>query len=544
MASSAGLPPADARHADAAAPSDGFDALHSALAAAEAELLATRGASLTASTPLPANTRALLRRVGALSAELSAVHDTLAAQQPGASDAGPCGVSRQRQRVEFSSLPHSLVVRVLAALPADARLRCAEVCRTWRAAVLDRSLWLRVDLLPASGVTHAVTPALLRAVMARAAGHLQALRLPSLVTATFMGTLLELLRANSASFRELEATAPLEQAPYFMLEEHTQLADVEHMLRAAPQVEMIHVIVMAPVREAARMLRNEAPFGPLRVYCMHVTNPRRAMEDGAELVALAAAMRQHASLSAVWLQDAPLDAPNVLHAFIDAALEQRFQFLDLQRCSLTPASAPALARLLGSTALMRLTVENDGELLVGAAATVLAGALRANTTLRCLQLDAVGLWNDADADAAVLAALTAHPSLRELHLTNNRVHVNAAAAAGAALGTLIAANAPALRELYLSYSSLGDAGLAPLFRALPHNTHLRELRCHDNAMSDAFARNCLLPAIRANTSLRVLHASEWWGGEEDAVAPDEVLQAEALVTARADADAAAANAAA
>jgi Ran GTPase-activating protein (RanGAP) involved in mRNA processing and transport len=122
-------------------------------------------------------------------------------------------------------------------------------------------------------------------------------------------------------------------------------------------------------------------------------------------------------------------------------------------------------------------------------------------------------------------------------MINNPVHANATTAVGAALGELIAANAPALRDLRVSSCLLGDAGLAPLVAALPHNTHLVKLRCEDNDMSDAFARDHFLPAIRANTSLRVLQASDWWGGEEDGIAPDEVLQAEALVKARADADA-------
>jgi hypothetical protein len=56
-------------------------------------------------------------------------------------------------------------------------------------------------------------------------------------------------------------------------------------------------------------------------------------------------------------------------------------------------------------------------------------------------------------------------------------------------------------------------------------------------MSNLFACNRFLPAIRANTSLRELSASEWWGGEDDGIAPEEVLQAEALVKARADANA-------
>jgi hypothetical protein len=144
-----------------------------------------------------------------------------------------------------------------------------------------------------------------------------------------------------------------------------------------------------------------------------------------------------------------------------------------------------------------------------------------------------------------MTALTAHPTLEELHLDNNMsIFDDHAAAVGAALGALVAANAPALQMLNVSYSSLGDAGLAPLVDALPRNTHLRLLHCKDNPMSDAFARDTFLPAIRANTSLRVLSASEWWGGDEDRIVPDEVLQAEALVKARADADAAAAYAAA
>jgi hypothetical protein len=59
-------------------------------------------------------------------------------------------------------------------------------------------------------------------------------------------------------------------------------------------------------------------------------------------------------------------------------------------------------------------------------------------------------------------------------------------------------------------------------------------------MSDEFARDNFLPAIRANTSLRMLEASD-----KDIInVPDEVHEAEALVKARANADAAAVGAAA
>jgi hypothetical protein len=58
------------------------------------------------------------------------------------------------------------------------------------------------------------------------------------------------------------------------------------------------------------------------------------------------------------------------------------------------------------------------------------------------------------------------------------------------------------------YSYLGDAGLRFIMDALPHARRLRELTCHDRHMSEAFARNCLLPAVRACASLRTLDADD------------------------------------
>ncbi len=76
----------------------------------------------------------------------------------------------------FAALPHALLLALFALLPVDQRLRCAEVCRGWRALLSDVSLWLRLDLSPAGGVARdAATNALLRAAAARAAGGLRAL---------------------------------------------------------------------------------------------------------------------------------------------------------------------------------------------------------------------------------------------------------------------------------------------------------------------------------------------------------------------------------
>jgi hypothetical protein len=94
----------------------------------------------------------------------------------------------------------------------------------------------------------------------------------------------------------------------------------------------------------------------------------------------------------------------------------RVQFFN---CRLDPASAPALlARLMGGNAVADLFVMGDAHTTLDApAATLLAGALRANTTLTSLQLTGVNFWGDVAAAATLLGALTAHPSLRTLRLS-------------------------------------------------------------------------------------------------------------------------------
>jgi hypothetical protein len=141
-----------------------------------------------------------------------------------------------------------------------------------------------------------------------------------------------------------------------------------------------------------------------------------------------------------------------------------------------------------------------------AAAVLFANALRANTTLTTASLRCMNLFSNCAVAAAVLGALTAHPSLQKLDLcANHNVDGRtpaALAAAGAALGALMMANAPALRELLLDVCDLTDAGLGPLVDALPANTHLRVLYCRYNQLSEAFMRDRLLPAVRANPWLQ------------------------------------------
>ena len=168
-------------------------------------------------------------------------------------------------------------------------------------------------------------------------------------------------------------------------------------------------------------------------------------------------------------------------------------------------------------------------LLDEAAAVQLADALALSRTLTRLKLCGVCFWDDAAAAAAVMRALTGHPCLQEVDLSCNDPPDADQFAAGVALGALVSVNAPSLTSLTLSSSDLGDAGLGPLFYALPRNAHLRELYIEDTFMSEAFARHTLLPSVRANRSLRELAVGAV--GPNDPTSP-EVLEAEALVVAR------------
>jgi hypothetical protein len=134
------------------------------------------------------------------------------------------------------------------------------------------------------------------------------------------------------------------------------------------------------------------------------------------------------------------------------------------------------------------------------------------------------LFDSLEDGLAVVAACTGHPTLRELNLCSNSVDAVAAPAVGAALAALVAATS-ALQSLKVTCCRLGDDAARPLFAAVAGSTRLSELCCGENDISAECAREAVLPAVQANTSLREL------------IIP-ELRHAEALVRARsADADA-------
>jgi hypothetical protein len=407
----------------------------------------------------------------------------------------------ERATTALAPLPIPIVLHIFGLLSVDCRLRCAEVCRGWRTVLAERSLWTRLDLTAESGVHlpsgwRDALDALLRCAAARAGGSLQALHINcSVVTHE---ALLEVAAANAGALRELHAHADLTTEDLGL-----NAAQAAALLAAAPLLRVFATDLYSGYADAEatrRALRHEAPFAPLRV---RNVGADLSNEDEADVVALAADVAAHAFVRGATLYNGPLDDAVALDAVVDAALARRMQTVALQLCNLVPASAPALARLLSSDALMKLECTRM-DLLNAPAAAVLAAALRANSTLTSLTLDCVGVFTDVAAGAELLGALTGHVSLRVLNLTENIMVAAQQAAAGAALGALLAANAPALTELDVSWCRLRDDGLRALFEALPCNTHLRSLYVPYNYISEAFARGVLLPAVRANSSLRTL----------------------------------------
>jgi Ran GTPase-activating protein (RanGAP) involved in mRNA processing and transport len=282
---------------------------------------------------------------------------------------------------------------------------------------------------------------------------------------------------------------------------------LEALLSAAPRLRVCEADVrFSDATEARRALRNDGVFGPLRV---HATTLVLDRADAAMLVPLFADVAAHASLTDLVLFTAHFDVPEVLDSFVDAALSlPLLRTVQLSDCFLSPVSAPALARLLGSSTLPELVIYHYGHALLDApAAALLSGALRANSTLTSLMLHGAHLWSNHAAATALLGALTGHVSVRRLRIFNDGMErsLENLQCAGMLLGALVAADAPALAALDVHGNALSDDGLRPLFEALPGNTHLRTLNCSYNDMSDAFAAAVLLPAVRANTSLRTLN---------------------------------------
>ena len=425
--------------------------------------------------------------------------------------------------VTFASLPLPLAHRVFLALPPDARGRASCVCRAWCDVLADPWLWTSLDM-SFMFVSERHFLSVLRGASGRARNQL--FRLDLSQQDVPWDVLLPVLTTNAGSLRELHLQS-LRGDGFDTTNHPTTVAAV---LAAAPLLQVLAAEdVTCKWNDAPRMLRAEPPFALLQMRCelsVHFTHDNEhivgGMERSGPFAAALVNAALHPALSQVHIWNVDTALPALMGALVDAALARRLRKLTMYFC--TPPAAAPLARLLAEGSLDKFEISSvrggaGTPLFVAAGAALVAGALRENTTLTKLDLWSAQLSVDMDAAGAFLGALVGHPSLRELRITSDSTTENCFEF-GTALAALIAADARALHVLVCYLNHLGDGGLAPIVQALPFNRHLRELDMSHNGMSEAFARERLLPALRANKTLRKLRCagSESGRGAANAVA--------------------------
>jgi hypothetical protein len=409
--------------------------------------------------------------------------------------------------VTFASLPLALTQRIFLALPVDSRGRACCVSRAWRDVLADPSLWTRLTL---AGVRLAQGQSFGTVLLGRARAQLRELDLSQHYF--LQDDLLPVLTANAGSLCELRLDSV--RSRHILTYSLVGNPTVEAVLAAAPLLQVLTVdFIHCTGNQAPRVLLAQPPFAPLlmrRALAVHF----EVLDDGVEAMerfrpfaaALADATLQPAlQRLSIWCADTAL--PQLMGALADAVVARRLPELTL--VDVTPPAAAPLARLLakGSLAVFNLHQRTVPQFDV-AGATLVVDALRANTTLTELGLRNAGLCVDVRVACVLLGGLVRHRSLRVLDISGEYTAVENRSAFAAALAALIAADAPALHVLDFSNNSLGDAGLAPILEALALNRHLRELDLRGNGMSEAFERERVLPAVRANTTRELLYIDE------------------------------------
>jgi hypothetical protein len=401
----------------------------------------------------------------------------------------------ERETSALAPLPPALVHKIFLMLAADVRGRASCVCRGWRAVLADPSLW---SCLVDDGLRGDPAPLLLGASR-RACGLLHRLNV-SCYTSNWQAAFLEVATANAESLRELRVGRSSFSIP---------VPSLEALVRAAPNLQVLEAHPWCAYSNVMSVMRSEPPFALLRLRGLSVGFAGPPALGGVDRVGPFAALLADATLQPtlrdLTISRADTQQPAVLDALVDQVLARRLHSLTFIESS-SPAAA-SLARLLRSDALVALRWKMGPEsvpLFDAAGAALVADALRDNTTLERLYLLNSGLFRDVPATAAILAGLVGHRSLRKLEILLSEEPISDPVAIGTALAAIVAADAPALRGLELHTLGLGDDGLAPIVNALPQNHHLLILDIGQNGMSEEFARNRLLSAVRANTSLYLL----------------------------------------
>jgi hypothetical protein len=217
--------------------------------------------------------------------------------------------------------------------------------------------------------------------------------------------------------------------------------------------------------ELLPVLRNEAPYGAVRVSQLELTS--KGEDRDADVLALAAAVAAHESLKSLSLVD--IRFARGLNAMVEAAERRGLCGLQIRDCVLDAESAPALARLLQRGSLTKLCIiTHDFPHADEASVPVLCAALRACRTLRDLVLYVAPIGASRRLVTELLDAVAALPALSTLELWGR---LRDREAAGRAFGALLGANRPNLCALDVTFCDLGEEGMKSLLDGLAANEH-------------------------------------------------------------------------
>jgi len=423
-------------------------------------------------------------------------------------------------------LPIELVHVILRLLPLEQRLRAREVCRDWRLFLEDGSFWTHVHLGVGCGVTPRLlnprflsdqhrSEALLRAACVRAKGGLQSVDLSGVDVKCRAGPFVPqwaqaLSAANKANLRDLVA-------PHML----ARLAHMTLLCRALPLCR-VRGSVECNVVESLPVLRREPPFTLLTLDKLIVFGGDG--EGELSVLLLASAISVYKGMEKLHIYDVRLTVGFIVDAVVDAAIAAGIREIFFLGCRLNPPALPALTRLLQSPGFERLKISNNGwTIFEGLALPAFCETLRNSKSLTALELDGVNLWDDLEVLSELFAALEGLPTLQKLKLRRNRTDEAPRIAASLwavderldelqrAVGKYLArliVRSNSLRSLKLKDNLLGEAGMTPIFQALNGSRTLSELSLHEGISAD-FTRDVVLPAVRANTSLRTLSGLQW-----------------------------------
>ena len=379
------------------------------------------------------------------------------------------------------ALPEPVLRAIMLALPVDSRARCAVVCRALRDLLADVALWQELDLSPAGGLApERVTRALVRGAAARAAGQLRVVDFGACISLPWN----DLVTSNRTALRVVRFDRSL------------RFVDVRWVLAEVPQLEVLELHVDGEPAELIRLLRNEAPFGPLRAIKVEAY---QRQSSRAEILALAAALAAHPWTDALTIYGSTNPDPAALNALLDAATVRRLSELAIHDSDLHAENVPSLSRVLLCGTLTKLEFAPEVFPLDETCVAQLWAALLASRKLKHLCFWSPD-WTAATHHvfAGLFSAAAALPALTELLVYSYcAVSEQHKATAGQALGALLAANSPSLRRLDVEWCHLGDEGVAPLLEGLAQNTHLRSLECGYNHVTETFERDVLEPAMAA-----------------------------------------------